>query len=142
MAPAMSRPLRCSRTASAPLSSSVLVASTSPSATSGDRSDTTSAGLTGIMQVEPDDGAEHRSGGQHPGSEVGSGDHQRLGGRIIDEVERQPDDADDLGLAQLDGLEGLDRGEGVDRHSGADPQPVDVGAPLVDHDLVGVPGAG
>ena len=99
-------------------------------------------GIGGVVQAEPQDGADLGGVGQRSPAEVGAGHRERVGRRIVDEVERQPDDADHLGVAELDPLEGLDRHEALDRSPRPDLEPVLVGRPFVDHDLVGAPRSG
>ena len=99
-------------------------------------------GIGGVVQSEPQDGADLGGVGQRSTAEVGAGHRERVGRRIVDEVERQPDDADHFGVAELDPLEGFDRHEALDRCPRPDLEPVLVGRPFVDHDLVGAPRSG
>jgi hypothetical protein len=75
-------------------------------------------------------------------AEVGAGHRERVGRRIVDEVERQPDDADHFGVAEPDPVEGFDRHEALDRCPRPDLEPVLVGRSFVDHDLVSAPRCG
>ena len=91
--------------------------------------------VVAVAQVQEQDRAGAGQFRPAPVEESRSGDYEKLRRRVVDEVERGADDADDCRLAELTSLPRVERDESRQRRPHAHLEPVGVSRPLVDDDL-------